>query len=252
MALHLKRLLILLLLSVVPLAHADIQRLQNLHEFRSEGYVASTYMLLDNNLFERIREPGHREAYNAAIGNMEQLLRRMGNPNELRAPYDEFVGLVRKLEGQSNEEPHYQLATVNEVMIAHAQMDKAVTIAYEELAKNAPEKLLALHRQSTDISQILLLYQNNMFSSVGIYFVEAEEGMFAKINSRITERSDELHKLFPDMTSTLNQLDHHYSFIRPRLLNHRSDWVPTIAAFYLLRNTGTLNNLSREEARTAS
>ncbi|HDZ55719.1 MAG TPA: hypothetical protein ENI17_01955 [Pseudomonas xinjiangensis] len=252
MASHLKRFLVLALLCLAPFAHADLQRLQDIHEYRSEGYLAGTYLLIDNNLFERVREPGNREAYNTALDNMDQLLRKMGNPTELRSSYDEFLGLIRRLEGQPAEEAHYNLATVNQIMMAHAVADKAAAAAYEPLAEGAPEKLLTLHQQSLDINQILLLYQNSMFSSIGVFFVETNEGMFDQMNTRITERSAELRTLFPDMTETLNQLDQQYNFIKPRLLNHRSDWVPTIAAFYLLRNTDTLDNLSREQVRNAS
>ncbi|MEB3733850.1 hypothetical protein ULF88_06275 [Halopseudomonas pachastrellae] len=58
-----KRILVLPLLLIASLAHADPLRLQALHEFRSEGFEAGTYLLIDNNLYERVREPGNREIY---------------------------------------------------------------------------------------------------------------------------------------------------------------------------------------------
>ncbi|WP_304641055.1 hypothetical protein [Pseudomonas sp.] len=249
---HLKHVLGLALLCFTLLAQADIQRLQTLHELRSEGYVAATYILLDNNLFERVREPANREAYNAAMRNMEQLMHAMGNPMELRIPYDEFLRLVRQLESQDGEEAHFNLATVNQIMMAHAAVDHAIAREYEKHREGAPEKLLALHQQSLDTNQILLLYQNNMFSSVGVYFVEPSEGLFEAMNNRIVERADHLRVLFPEQAQTFNQLDKQYSFIQPRLLNYHSGWVPSIATFYLLRNTVTLNDLSRQEATNAA
>ncbi|QIB50819.1 hypothetical protein [Pseudomonas sp. OIL-1] len=244
---RLRRYMVLALLSVAPMIHAaELQELQDLHEFRSDGYVTGTYVLIDNNLFERVREPGNRETYNNALKNMDQLLRKMGNPTELRRPYDALVALIRQLEGQSIEEAHYHLATVNQIMMAHAELDKAVAAEYDLLAKDAPEDLLALHRQSLETNQILLLYQNSMFSSIGVYFVEAKEGLFNEMDARITQRANELRELFPELNATFDQLEKQYEFIKPRLLDHRADWVPTIAAFYLLRNTSTLNNLSRD------
>ena len=56
MHMHLKRILVLPLLLIASLAHADPLRLQALHEFRSEGFEAGTYLLIDNNLYERVRE----------------------------------------------------------------------------------------------------------------------------------------------------------------------------------------------------
>lgn len=253
MRMHLNRFLVLALLCMAaPFAQADLQRLQNLHEFRSEGYVAATYMLIDNNLFERVREPGNREAYNSALASMNTLLRQAGSPMELEYAYDEFVRLIRQLEGMTGEEAHYSLATVNQIMQAHGRMDKIAAQLYLELSTEAPEKLLALHQQSLETHQILLLYQNNMFSSVGVYFVETGDGVFAAMNDRIVSRSAQLRSLFPDLGGTFNQLDKQYSFIQPRLLNYASDWVPTIAAFYLLRNTETLDNLAREQVLGAS
>lgn len=250
---HLKRYLVLALLCMAaPFANADLQRLQQIHEFRSDGYVAATYMLIDNNLFERVREPGNREAYNNALGNMQGLLRQAGSPQDLQLAYDEFFQLIRQLEGMGDDEAHYHLQTVNQIMMAHGRMDKAAAELYRELSTEAPEKLLALHQQSLETHQILLLYQNNMFSSVGVYFVETGEGIFAAMNERIVKRSQQLRGLFPELGSTFNQLDKQYEFIQPRLLNYASDWVPTIAAFYLLRNTETLDNLAREASLEAS
>jgi len=77
MVTHLKRLLVLALLCMAPFAHADIQRLQQLHELRSQGFLAGTYLLIDNNLFERVREPGNREIYRGAMGQMDRLLKQL-------------------------------------------------------------------------------------------------------------------------------------------------------------------------------
>jgi len=244
-----KYLLLLLFLVFAAQAHADAQQAQNLHELRSEGYRAATFLLIDNNLFERVREPGNREAYNAALANMEKLLRLLDNPSALRTTYNEFVSLIRELENQTQEEAHYHLATVNRIMMAHAELDKAAAAQYSPLAGEIGENLHALHQQSLETSQILLLYQNSMFSSIGVYFIETGESVFQAMDASIIQRSATLKSLLPDMSATLNDLDKQYSFIQPRLLNHRSDWVPTIAAFYLLRNTETLNDLAREQVR---
>jgi len=244
-----KYLLLLLFLVFAAQAHADAQQAQNLHELRSEGYRAATFLLIDNNLFERVREPGNREAYNAALANMEKLLRLLDNPSALRTAYNEFVSLIRELENQTQEEAHYHLATVNRIMMAHAELDKAAAAQYSPLAGEIGENLHALHQQSLETSQILLLYQNSMFSSIGVYFIETGESVFQAMDASIIQRSATLKSLLPDMSATLNDLDKQYSFIQPRLLNHRSDWVPTIAAFYLLRNTETLNDLAREQVR---
>lgn len=251
MKMHLKYLLVLLLLGFAGQTPADTeaQLAQNIHELRSEGYRAATYLLIDNNLFERVREPGNRETYNDALGNMEKLLRLMDNPQDLRTPFNEFVGLIRELENQSLEEAHYHLATVNRIMMAHGKLDKAAGAQYSTLAGTISEHLHALHQQSLETSQILLLYQNSMFSSIGIYFIEPGETVFQNIDASIVQRSATLKTLLPELSGTLNDLDKQYSFIQPRLLNHRADWVPTIAAFYLQRNTETLNDLAREQVR---
>lgn len=246
---HLKYLLLMLFLVFAGQAHASVQQAQNLHELRSEGYRAATFLLIDNNLYERVREPGNRETYNAALANMEKLLRLLDNPSELRVPYNEFVGLIRELENQTQEEAHYHLATVNRIMMAHASLDKAAAAQYSALAGEIGENLHALHQQSLETSQILLLYQNSMFSSIGVYFIETGESVFQTMDASITQRSAALKSLLPELSPALDDLDKQYSFIQPRLLNHRSDWVPTIAAFYLLRNTETLNDMAREQVR---
>lgn len=253
MVVHLKRIVIVLaLLCMAPLAQADLQRLQTLHEFRSEGYITGTYLLIDNNLYERVREPGNRETYNQALTRMDQLLRQLGNPNELRSPYTDFVNLIRELEGQPEEEAHFNLATVNRIMQAHGRLERTAAQLYDEQTSSASEQLLALHQQSLETNQILLLYQNNMFSSVGVYFMDADEGIFAAMDQRITERASKLHSLFPDQQATLSRLDKQYTFIQPRLIKYYEDWVPTIAAFYLQRNIQTLDMLAREQVRVAN
>lgn len=252
MALHLKRFLILTLLCLTPLAHADLQRLQTLHEVRSEGYTAGTYLLIDNNLFERVREPGNREAYNRALGNISQLLQALGNPPELSTPFASFQLLIRELEALGEEEAHYNLATVNRIMQAHGEFDLAAANAYEQAAVDMPADLLTLHKQSLETSQILMLYQNNMFSSVGVYFLENQEGLFDILDASLLARSADLKGLYPEQADTFSRLDKQYDFIQPRLKNPLSDWVPTIAAFYLQRNVQTLNNLAREAVRSGA
>lgn len=243
-------LLALLLLAFAIQVQANTQAAQQLHEFRSEGYRAATYLLIDNNLFERIRDPSNRESYNLALSSMEQRLQQMNSPAELRAPFNELTKLIRELENQTAEEAHYHLATVNRIMMAHANLDKAIATLYsQQLASINNEVLLTLNQQSLEVSQILLLYQNNMFSSIGVYFIEPGETQFQSIDARIISRSDALQGLLPSMSSTLSELDKQYKFIQPRLLNYHSDWVPGIAAFYLLRNVETLNNIARDQIR---
>ena len=239
----------LLLLGLTVHAQADTQLAQSLHELRSEGYRAATYLLIDNNLYERIREPGNREAYNDALSNMDRSLRELNNPSDLRTPYNQFVRLIRELENQTKGEAHYHLATVNQIMMSHAALDKAIAARYNEAAEGVDQTLLALHQQSLETNQILLLYQNNMFSSIGVYFMETSEGIFDNLDASITARAANLKELLPSLSDTLEDLDKQYEFIQPRLLNHHSDWVPTIAAFYLLRNTKTLNQLAKEQAQ---
>lgn len=249
---HLKRILVLALLLIAPLAHADIQRLQQLHEFRSQAFLAGTYLLIDNNLFERVREPGNQEIYRGALGNMDSLIRQMGEPGNLRPLYNDLVGLVRELEELAEgEQAHYGLATVNRIMMAHGKLENAATELYTAETTEAPPALLALHSQSIETSRILLLYENNMFSSVGVYFIQTKEGIFDTLDAQIAQGSTELKSLLPEHQHTFNQLEKQYSFIQPRLINHHTDWVPTIAAFYLRKNVETLDTLSSEQASLA-
>lgn len=252
MVLHLKRFLVLILLCLAPMAHADLQRLQALHELRSEGYTVGTYLLIDNNLFERVREPGNREEYNRSLNTMGQLLQQLGSPAELSTPFASFQVLIRELEALGSEEAHYNLATVNRIMQAHGAFDAAVSSAYQEAAADMPADLLTLQKQSLETSQILMLYQNNMFSSVGVYFLENRDGLFDILDASILARSAELKDLYPEQLRTFSRLDRQYVFIQPRLKNPLSDWVPTIAAFYLQRNVQALNNLARDLARSGA
>ena len=252
MVLHLKRFLVLFLLCLAPLAQADQQRLQALHELRSEGYTTGTYLLIDNNLFERVREPGNREEYNRALGNISRILQELGNPSELSTPFANFQSLIRELEAQGEDEAHYNLATVNRIMQAHGAFDLAAAEAYELAAVDMPPELLTLHKQSLETSQILMLYQNNMFSSVGVYFLENQEGLFEILDASLRARSAELKTLYPEQADTFARLDKQYDFIQPRLKNPLADWVPTIAAFYLQRNVLTLNNMAREAVRSGA
>ncbi|GGD07540.1 hypothetical protein [Halopseudomonas salina] len=252
MLLRLKGLIVLTLLFLAPFANANLERLQTAHEFRSEGYTVGTYLLIDNNLFERIREPGNRETYREALSRMENLLRQMDSPAQLRVPFDTFVNLIRELEALPGEEAHYGLATVNRIMKAHGDVDSAAAAMYDELKEAASEDLLALHRQSIETSQILTLYQNNMFSSIGVYFLENKEGLFDDLDQSIVSRSDELKKLYPDQAGAFARMDKQYQFIQPRLQNPLYDWVPTIAAFYLQRNIETLNDMAREQVQSGA
>ncbi|WP_339847670.1 hypothetical protein [uncultured Halopseudomonas sp.] len=251
MLLRLKGLIVLTLLCLAPFAHANLERMQTVHEFRSAGYTVGTYLLIDNNLFERIREPGNRETYREALSRMENLLRQMDSPSELRVPFDIFVDLIRELEALPDEEASYGLTTVNRIMMAHGALDKATAAMYEELKGSASENLLTLNRQSIETSQILTLYQNNMFSSIGVYFLENKEGLFDDLDQSIVSRTEELKKLYPDQVGAFARMEKQYQFIQPRLQNPLYDWVPTIAAFYLQRNIETLNEMAREQVQNA-
>lgn len=248
MQMHLKHILVLPLLLIASLTHADPLRLQALHEFRSESFEAGTYLLIDNNLFERVREPGNRESYNTALRRMDALLRQMDDQRTLRPLYNDFVALIRELEAMPDDQAHYSLATVNRIMMAHGKLENAAAELYNAETVDAPADLQALHRQSIDTNRILLLYQNNMFSSVGVYFLPNKEGLFDELDARINTGSGELKSLLPEHKATFDQLDKQYSFIQPRLINHHADWVPTIAAFYLSKNTQALDDLAREKA----
>ena len=247
----LKRLLVLPLLLIASLAYADPQRLQQLHEFRSEAFKAGTYLLIDNNLYERVREPGNREIYNSALQQMDSLLRQMNNPGDLRPLYSKLVTLIRELEALPEDQAHYSLATVNRIMMAHGNLENAAAELYEAEVAGSPDNLVALQRQSIETSRILLLYENNMFSSVGVYFLPSREGLFVELDNRINDGSNQLKQLMPEHKDTFDRLDKQYSFIQPRLINHHADWVPTIAAFYLTKNTQTLDELAREQANLA-
>src|SRR5690606_15247228 len=193
---------------------------------------------------ERVREPGNREAYNEALLNMEKLLRQLDNPSDIRVPYNQFVSLIREIENQTEDEAHYHLATVNRTMMAHAEMDKAIAARYASAAEGADERLLALHQQSLETNQILLLYQNNMFSSIGVYFMETSEGIFNTIDARITAQAATLRDLLPNLNPTLHDLERPYTFMPPRLIKHHHNWVPISPAFYLLHNTKSLDQMA--------
>ena len=75
------------------------------------------------------------------------------------------------------------------------------------------------------------------------------EGIFNTIDARITARAATLRELLPDLNRTLQDLEKQYSFIQPRLINYYDNWVFTIAAFYLLRNTKTLDQMARDQLR---
>ncbi|TVP91143.1 MAG: hypothetical protein EA348_04665 [Pseudomonadaceae bacterium] len=249
MSKHLKYLLAVGLLCLAPLVKADLQALQTVHEIRSDGFKAATYLLIDNNLYERVREPGNREAYREALNGMDTGIRDIGNPSELRSIFDQFTRMIRELENQPEDEAHFNLATVNSIMQTHAEIDQMLAERYAEHADLADERLQTLHQQSLETNQILLLYQNNMFSSIGVYFMETHEGIFSAMDASIVERFETLRGLLPEQDAAITRLNQQYGFIQPRLITYYQDWVPTIAAFYLLRNTDTLNNLAREQIR---
>src|SRR5690606_39304263 len=100
---------------------------------------------------------------------MEKLLRQLDNPSDIRVPYSQCVSLIREIENQTEEEAHYHLATVNRTMMAHAEMDKAIAARYASAAEGADERLLALHQQSLETKQILLLLHHYMFNSLDVY-----------------------------------------------------------------------------------
>src|SRR5690606_28519919 len=134
-------------------------------------------------------------------------------------------------------------------MMAHAEMDKAIAARYASAAEGADERLLALHQQSLETNHILLLYQNNMFSSIGVYFMETSEGIFNTIDARITARAATLRELPRGLNPTLPDLAEQSTFIQPRLINAAATWVPTVAAFDPLPSTTTLDQMARDQRR---
>ena len=59
---YFKYVVLLMFLGLAAQAQANAQLAQSLHELRSEGYRAATYLLIDKNLYERNPEPGNTAA----------------------------------------------------------------------------------------------------------------------------------------------------------------------------------------------
>lgn len=121
---------------------------------------------------------------------------------------------------------------INPLLEAHANLDRLAASRYTANPPVAPE-LAIRHTLTLDVARLLLLYQTRTFGSLAVYVIEVDEGTFTHLDLQIKQGFRTMEQLTPDQAVAIAKLKRKYEYIRPRLLQHEIDWVPTGAAYYL-------------------
>lgn len=237
---------ILLFITALP-AWSETDTSQRLHAIRSNGFLLTANLLVYFNNHDPAStfSPDAREAYHASLGSLQKLIKDVPDNPKLASALQSLEYAIGQLERQPEDTYGLYARWINPVLRAHAELEKAAEAAYRE-AGAADPATIALHQQSLDIGRMLLLYETQAFTNLGIFAMEYHEGSFQEVDERITSRHAKLLELHPGSVEALDKIWTDYNFIRPRLLSLDKQVVSRSATIYLGKSIKRLDGLAAD------
>lgn len=235
----------LLLLPVMARAESSVA--QQLHEIRTHGFMLCANLLVyfNNQDPAAAFDPAVREAYRRSLRELDTLAASVGDKPGIAAALQGLKTSITELEQQPESARLLYTSSLNPVLHAQNDLDKAAAAAYLEAGETAPT-VANLHQMSLDMSRILLLYQGKGFSNIGIHSVEGDEHSYNRIDARIDSAHENLGQLAPDIETTLNEVWRNYTFVRQKLKTNGEAVVSRSASMYLGKGVEMLNLLARK------
>lgn len=109
----------------------------------------------------------------------------------------------------------------------------------------------AVEEQMIDLARISLLYQARLFNGLMVFADAHERDVLGMMDERILQRFEVLGS-DPSLLSTrVAQSERSYRFVRSRMLDPATGWIPDAAAFYLDAAVKQLS-MSKSKALTIS
>lgn len=242
----LHRLMAVTLLFLIALpAWAEIGDGQRLHVIRSNGFLLASNLLVYFNNHDPAStfSPEARETYHASLGNLQKLIKEVPDNRELAGALQSLEYAIGQLEQQPEDTYELYARWINPVLRAHAELERAAAAAYSA-TNEADPATSSLHQQNIDIGRMLLLYETQAFTNLGIFAMDYHEGSFQEIDQRITSRQATLHELLPGSGDALDKIWTDYHFIRPQLLSRDQQVVSRSATIYLGKSMSRLDGLA--------
>lgn len=234
----------LLLLSITARAESSVP--QQLHEIRTHGFMLCSNLLVyfNNQDPTAAFDPAVREAYRRNLRELDTLVATVADKPGIAAALQGLKTSISELEQQPENARVLYTSSLNPVLHAQSDLDKAAGAAYLETGEIAPA-VASLHQMSLDMSRMLLLYQGKGFSNIGIHSVELDEHSYNRIDQRIGSTLEQLLELAPDMKTPLNEAWRNYNFVRQHLKKDGQTVVSRSASLYLGKGVEQLNLLAK-------
>lgn len=241
-----QRIILLALLLMTSTAGAESAVTQPLHEIRTHGFRLCANLLVYYNNQDPAAsfDPAAREAYRQSLRQLDTLVAAVAGEPGIAASLQGLKNSIGELERQPEDARVLYTSSLNPVLHAQNDLDKAAEAAYLRRGEISPT-VAGLHQMSLDMSRILLLYQGKGFSNIGIHSVEFDDIGFGKIDQRIGSTLENLLTIAPDMKPELNEVWMNYSFIRQRLKTSDQAVVSRSASLYLGKGVDRLDMLAR-------
>ncbi|AYC32345.1 hypothetical protein D3880_08120 [Pseudomonas cavernae] len=238
-----RSLCLLLLLLSANLASASLPGAR-LQAIRSEAFSVCSNLLVYYNPNQDGSDPKHAERYRQDLQQLQQLLTEEQDPVLSTAAAD-MGRQIAELERQPASEAQLYPNWINPLLEAQTRLDQQAAKRYAAALPGEAQQL-DLHRLSLNVERLLLLYETRTFGSLAVYVVSVDDNTFPQLDQQILQGFNELQRQWPQQVNELAKLKRKYDFIRPRLLQHDLDWVPSSAAYYLGQVTDGLAKLDAE------
>lgn len=238
----------LLLLSITARAESSVT--QQLHEIRTHGFMLCSSLLVyfNNQDPTAAFDPEAREAYRRNLRELDTLVAAVADKPGIAVALQGLKTSIGELEQQPEDARLLYTSSLNPVLHAQSDLDKAAGAAYLAAGEIAPA-VASLHQMSLDMSRMLLLYQSKGFSNIGIHSVELDEHSYNRIDQRIGSTLESLMNVAPDMKPELNEVWRNYNFVRQRLMKNDQAAVSRSASLYLGKGVDMLNLLARNASQ---
>lgn len=234
----------LLLLTTLP-AWATTDASDRLHAMRSHGFLLVANVLVYFNYHDSAStfSPEVREAYRAHLAGLGRLAGEAPATPGLVEAVQGLQEALAQLEKQPEDAAGQYARWINPLLRAHGELEKAAAAAYGGTgAGDSPAG--RLQQQSLDLGRLLLLYETQAFTNLGIFAVDFHEDSFREIDQRVAARHAALLEELPDAGATLGKVWTDYNFIRPHLLDSGKGVASRSAVRYLGKGIEHLDQLA--------
>lgn len=217
---------------------------QRLQSIRSNGFLLASNLLVFYNYRDAAAAfaPEAREAYRANLAELQREVGALPGEPQLGQALRDVEDAIVQLEKQPEDPRGHYPRWLNAVLRAHGELEKHAAALYT--TANPDAGLAALNAQSVDIGRLLLLYETQAFSGLGIFIGDFHDGSLVELDARVAQRHTTLLEQQPDSAALLGRVWTDYQFVRPGLLDPARGVASRSASRYLGKSMGRLDQLA--------